>query len=176
MTVMISSIFSAFLSDAYGVDLNFNGELVTFPCEVIEGTPEDVVFYTRSAKYFHYEPATTPTQPFKISLQCDTSITAWNVVRVKFDGQPEPGMGEFSNQFIKVDGVNTGFLAVGLYDTDGSTPIELGEETIAESIVSRDRVDLNFSAFVKATPSALANKDVIPGDYRAVATFELFYE
>ncbi|EHL5408698.1 type 1 fimbrial protein, partial [Salmonella enterica] len=37
-------------------------------------------------------------------------------------------------------------------------------------------LQLNFKAFVQATPDAVAKKSVQPGEYTSVANFELFYE
>ncbi|ACY85085.1 hypothetical protein ETAE_2250 [Edwardsiella piscicida] len=42
--------------------------------------------------------------------------------------------------------------------------------------IDENTILLNFKAFVQATPDAVRQKNVSPGDYSSVAGFELFYE
>ncbi|HIF9174492.1 TPA: fimbrial protein [Photobacterium damselae] len=158
------------------VEVNFDGELIDYPCEIISGSPEDVIFLTRAVKYFHDEPGKTPPQEFTIKLKCDPSINYWNVVKTRFTGNEEPEMGSLSNQFLRVSGVNQGFLGISILDVDGETPVIFGQNTLPVSIVGLDYLDLKFSAYVQATNKAIANKLVVAGDYEAIAAFELIYE
>ncbi|EKO4926373.1 type 1 fimbrial protein, partial [Salmonella enterica] len=119
-----------------------------------------------------------PAEKFSIRLvDCDTS-SIWKTVKLKFSGNPEPGMKEKSDWFLRVSGENQGKLAVGLLDTDGVTPLKLGDahNNRQGTQIEGNTVTLNFKAFVQATPDAIAQKSVQPGEYESVANFELFYE
>lgn len=87
-------------------------------------------------------------------------------------------MKERADYFLKVTGSNTGKLAIGLLDTDGTTLMKLGDAHNHRqgTPVDRDTLQFNFKAYVQATPDALAQKSVTPGSYASTANFELFYE
>ncbi|MEC9534034.1 fimbrial protein [Escherichia marmotae] len=164
---------------AGAVNVTFKGELLDRPCQIDSGSlNQDVEFPERPAKDFQYAPGRGPAENFSIRLvQCNTS-TIWKTVKLKFSGDKESAMKEQSGYFLKVTGVNTGKLAVGILDTDGTTLMKLGEAHNhgQGTPVDRDTLQFNFKAYVQATPDALAQKSVTPGSYASTANFELFYE
>lgn len=168
-----------FALSAGAVNVTFDGELVDRPCQVDPGSLNQTVrFLERPARDFWWAPAKSPAENFSIRLtDCDTT-SIWKTVKLKFSGDREMNMTGQSDYFLKVTGVNQGKLAVGLLDTDGTSPLKLGE---AHNKGQGGRIDgnslqLNFKAFVQATPEAVARKSVQPGEYTSVANFELFYE
>lgn len=168
-----------FVLSASAITVNFDGELLDRPCQIDPGSlGQTVVFMERPVKDFQYSPGRSPTETFKIRLiDCDmTSI--WKTVKLKFSGDRESNMTGQADYFLKVGGVNQGKLAVGLLDTDGVTPLKLGavHNNSQGTPISGNALDLNFKAFVQATPEAIANKSVRPGEYTSIANFELFYE
>lgn len=164
---------------AGAVNVTFDGELLDRPCQIDSASLNQTVqFLERAAKYFHRTPGRGPTEDFSIRLvQCNTG-SIWKMVKLKFTGNKESAMKDKSEYFLKVTGVNAGKLAIGILDTDGITPIKLGEAHNhgQGTLVDRDTLQFNFKAFVQATPDALAQKSVAPGSYTSTADFELFYE
>ncbi|CAD6078903.1 PapK protein [Escherichia coli] len=164
---------------ANAVNVTFDGELIDRPCQIDPGSLNQTVqFLERPVKDFQYMPGRGPAEEFSIRLvDCDTS-SIWKTVKLKFSGDNEPGMKEKSDWFLRVSGENQGKLAVGLLDTDGVTPLKLGDahNNRQGTQIEGNTVTLNFKAFVQATPDAIAQKSVQPGEYKSVANFELFYE
>ncbi|EAA8874324.1 type 1 fimbrial protein [Salmonella enterica] len=177
---LLPAIVSMALSgQAQAVTVNFDGELLDRPCQVApESLQQDVIFLERPARDFWMAPARSPVEKFTIRLmECDTT-SIWKVVKLKFSGTPENNMTGQADYFLKVTGDNAGKLAVGLLDTDGKTPLKLGEfqnNGQGTQIDGRD-VLLKFGAFVQATPDAVTQKSVRPGQYTSAANFELIYE
>lgn len=162
------------------VDVSFNGELIDYPCKIDTGSDNQTIhFLDYPSINFHTNPGKTPSQKFSIRLRdCDTS-SAWKTVKIRFTGNKEPQMNERSDYFLSVSGSgNEGKLAVGLLDTDGKTPLKLGEanNNLNGTILTNGSMSLDFFAFVQATPEAILNKGVQPGAYVSLATFELVYE
>ncbi|ARD19480.1 Fimbrial adapter PapK [Edwardsiella anguillarum] len=161
------------------VDMNFSGELLERPCEISqESLVQEVGFLTRPVRDFWVSPGKGPATGFSIKLiNCNTASIA-RVVKLKFSGTREPNMLGQADYFLRVNGVNQGRLAIGILDTDGKMLLKLGD---AHNHQQGNRIDentilLNFKAFVQATPDAVRQKNVSPGDYSSVAGFELFYE
>ncbi len=165
---------------AGAVNITFDGELLDRPCQIDSASLNRTVqFLERPVKDFQYAPGRGPAERFSIRLvQCNTN-TIWKTVKLRFSGTREDAMKEQKDYFLKVTGVNTGKLAIGILDTDGTTLMKLGEAYHNHgqgTPVDRDTLQFNFKAYVQATPEALAQKSVIPGSYASTANFELFYE
>lgn len=158
-----------------GADVVFTGNLLDRPCQLDPASAgQDVIFSDSALPQFHNAPGKSHSKNFAIKLLNCRAESIGKIVKVVFSGEPEqrvPGA-------LKVSGVNSGRLAIQIIDTDGKTPLALGDvhhagngEVIASGIVT-----LNFSAYVQATPEAMADKSVQPGDYSAIATFEINYQ
>ncbi|WP_065106395.1 fimbrial protein [Escherichia coli] len=169
---------------AGAVNVTFDGELLDRPCQIDSASLNQTVqFQARAAECFHRPPGRGPAEDFSIRLvQCNTS-TIWKTVKLRFSGPREDAMKEQKDYFLKVKGTgggdNTGKLAIGILDTDGTTLMKLGEAYHNHgqgTPVDRDTLQFNFKAYVQATPEALAQKSVTPGSYASTANFELFYE
>ncbi len=165
---------------AGAVNVTFDGELLDRPCQIDSASLNQTVqFLERPVKDFQYAPGRGPAENFSIRLvQCNTA-TIWKTVKLKFSGDTESGMNEKSAWFLRVSEPEyQGKLAVGLLDTDGVTPLKLGEahNNSQGTQIEGNAIVLNFKAFVQATPDAIAQKSVQPGKYSSVANFELFYE
>lgn len=164
---------------AGAVNVTFDGELIDRPCQIDpDSLNQTVQFLDRSVKDFQYAPGRGPTENFSIRLvQCNTN-TIWKTVKLKFSGDKESAMKERADYFFKVTGGNTGKLAIGILDTDGTTLMKLGDAHNhgQGTPIDRDALLFNFKAYVQATPDALAQKSVTPGSYASTANFELFYE
>lgn len=170
-------LFFALSSGA--VTISFDGELIDRPCQIAsDSLNQTVQFLSRPVKDFYIYPGKSPAEKFSIHLvDCDTH-TMWKTVKLKFYGTNEPEMNELSEYFLRVSGKNEGKLAIGLLDTDGVTPLKLGmvHNNKQGSYIEGKTVTMNFKAFVQATPAAVINKSIQPGEYSSVVNFELFYE
>ncbi|HAX5209945.1 TPA: type 1 fimbrial protein [Escherichia coli] len=164
---------------AGAVNVTFDGELLDRPCQIDSGSLNQTVqFLERPIKDFQYAPGRGATEDFSIVLlQCNAG-TIWKTVKLKFSGDNESAMEEKADYFLKVTGVNTGKLGVGILDTDGTTLLKLGDAHNNQqgTLLEGSTVILNFKAFVQATPDAIAQKSVQPGEYTSVVNFELYYE
>lgn len=164
---------------AGAVQVNFAGELMDLPCQIApESRNQEVVFLQRPAKDFWFAPARAPVKNFTIRLMACDASSMQKTVKLKFSGQRESNMTGQSDYYLRVSGINQGLLGIGLLDTDGSTPLKLGtaHNKTQGSRIEGTSVLLTFGAVVQATPQAIANKRVQPGEYSAVANFELSYE
>lgn len=162
------------------VDMEFRGELLDRPCQIKPGDENQLVtFMDRPAKDFWFPPARSPAESFSIHLtECDTT-SVWKTVKVKFSGTKEEAMGTQSDYFLAMSGgPNKGKLAVGLLDSDGTTPLKLdeAESNIRATAIDGTDVALQFKAFVQATPAAIVAQNVAPGEYTSTVNFELFYQ
>lgn len=169
-----------YISEVQAVGLEFTGELLDAPCIVDSAsTSQAVTFLERSTKDFWHLPGRGELQKISIKLvNCEPSELA-KVVKVTFSGKPEPNMGEKEDSFIALNpGPNKGRLAIGLLDTDRRTPLKLGVEhnnSLGTEIINNS-MELNFWAFIQATPDAIIDKSITEGDYSSQVKFSLKYQ
>lgn len=170
-------IFASLCSLSHGsfADMVFTGNLQDRLCQLAPSSAEqDVIFPQMTLAQFLDAPGRSPSQNFAIRLLNCQADAPGKVVKLIFSGQSEqsvPGA-------VKVSGVNSGKLVIQLVDTDGITPLALGEAHRAGKgdLITADMMTLNFSAYVRPTPDALAERSVKEGDYSAVVTFEINYQ
>ena len=163
------------LSGRGAADMAFTGNLLDRPCQLDPtSAAQDVVFMQSALPQFHHAPGRSPAKRFPIKLLNCRAESIGKVVKVVFSGEAEQGL----PGALKVAGVNAGRLAIQLVDADGQTALALGDAHRAGNgdVISAESVTLNFSAYVQATPDALAEKSVTAGDYSAIATFEINYQ
>lgn len=178
MAKALISLTLLYLSGFSGVarsDMIFTGSLLERPCQLDPISSEQYVAFPESTlSQFHNAPGRSGSKKFVIKLFNCQAAWMGKVVTVVFSGEQAPEL----PGALKVTGVNSGKLAIQLIDTDGITPLPLGEIHHAgngDAIVA-DGFALNFSAYVTATSKALADRSVEAGDYTATATFEINYQ
>ena len=163
------------LGGQVAADMAFTGNLLDRPCQLDPtSATQDVVFLQSALPQFHNAPGRGPAKRFPITLLNCRTESIGKIVKVVFSGEAEQGL----PGALKVAGVNTGKLAIQLIDADGQTPLAPGDAHRAGKgdVINAESVTLNFSAYVQATPDALADKSVTAGDYSAIATFEINYQ
>ncbi|WP_050490197.1 fimbrial protein [Escherichia coli] len=182
MTLGIAVLYliGNFAFSAKAVDISFKGDLTDYPCKIDTSSDNQTVHFLKyPVKNFHISPGNAPPQKFSIRLRdCDAS-SSWKIVKFRFSGNKESQMKERSDYFLSVTGSgNEGKLAIGLLDTDGKTPLKLGEDHNHSNGTPLIDGSMNFDffAFTQATPDAISNKSVQPGEYKSLAKFELTYE
>lgn len=175
--VLIFALLTAVVHPVSGLasELGFKGNMLDRPCQVAaESLQQEVVFKTRPAKDFWYSPGYSPAESFSVKLVNCHPSTMGKVVHLTFGGVSEPAL----PGYLQVGGVNRGRLGIGILDTDGETLLPLGgsHNKGNGTEVTRESVTLTYRARVQATPEAIRNRSVEPGDYDALATFELHYQ
>lgn len=156
-------------------DMFFTGSLLERPCQLDPTSSEQYVAFPESTlPQFHNVPGRSSSKKFVIKLFNCQATWFGKVVTVVFSGEQDPGV----PGALKVTGVNSGKLAIQLIDQDGITPLPLGKIHHASNgdVIAADSFTLNFSAYVTATPKALADRSVEAGDYAAIATFKINYQ
>ncbi|EEE1598522.1 type 1 fimbrial protein [Salmonella enterica] len=174
LLVVVTAFSSGMVGAADPVSLGFKGNLLDRPCQVApESASQDVVFFDTPARQFWLWPGKTYNEKFSVKLVNCHASTVGKVVKLVFRGQEETAL----PGYLKVSGVNAGRLGIGIVDTDGSTLLKLGQvhNLRAGNTVSTSTLTLNFMVYAQATPEAITQKSVVPGDYAATATFELSY-
>ncbi|MDQ9159045.1 fimbrial protein [Citrobacter portucalensis] len=178
--IAVLHLIGSFAFSAKAVDISFKGDLTDYPCKIDTGSDNQTVHFLKyPVKNFHINPGNTPPQKFSIRLRdCDAN-SSWKIVKFRFSGNKESQMKERSDYFLSVTGSgNEGKLAIGLLDTDGKTPLKLGESHNHSNgtPLTDGSMNFNFFAFTQATPDAISNKSVQPGEYESLVKFELTYE
>ncbi|WP_230354403.1 fimbrial protein [Lelliottia sp. WAP21] len=174
MQKLLLFFFLIFSNNVFA-NIDFSGNLSDRPC-IIDPAHQDqnVVFERIADLTFNNWPGKSYTERFSIKLKhCDVT-TFRKVLRLTFLGSEETAL----PGHLKVAGNNAGKLGIGIVDTDGSSLLELGNSHnsgMGSKVVGLG-LTLNFGAFIQSTPEAIANKSVQPGDYNAIATFELDYQ
>lgn len=173
--LLYSLLFIVLLPAAGGAsELGFKGSLLDRPCQIAAASLiQDVIFKTRPAKDFWHFPGRSPTESFSVKLINCHLTTLGKFVRLTFHGEPEPAL----SGYLKVGGINSGRLGIGIVDTDGKTFLPLGEvhNKGNGNEVTKDSITLIYNAYIQATPEAINTKSVEPGSFYAMATFELSY-
>ncbi|WP_256114192.1 fimbrial protein [Escherichia coli] len=178
---MHGALFSVLLSvvflpvSVHASELGFKGNLLDRPCQIAPSSAaQDVTFRETATPLYRVWPGKSYEEKFQIKLiNCHVS-TMGKVVQLTFKGTEEPKL----PGYLRVSGVNSGKLGIGIIDTDGSSLLKLNQVHNGGqgNKVEKDSVTLDFKAFVQATSEAITNKAVQPGDYSATATFELLYK
>jgi minor pilin subunit PapK len=156
-------------------DVMFQGNLLDRPCKVDPASQmQDVTFLDTATPLYWVWPGKSAEKTFQVTLVNCYASTLGKVVKLTFSGAEElalPG-------YLATTGANAGRLAIGFLDTDGSTLLRLGtpHHNGAGDVVTGSSLTLKFKAFVQATPDAISQKSVVPGDYSATATFEVNYQ
>ncbi len=178
--IAVLHLIGSIAFSAKAVDISFHVDLTDYPCKIDTGSDNQTVHFLKyPVKNFQMNPGNTPPQKFSIRLRDCDSNSSWKIVRFIFSGNKESQMKERSDYFLSVTGSgNEGKLAIGLLDTDGKTPLKLGEShnhSNGTPLIDGS-MNLDFFAFVQATPDAISNKSVQPGEYESLVRFELVYE
>ncbi|HCR3451291.1 TPA: type 1 fimbrial protein [Citrobacter werkmanii] len=173
MGCLMVMVAGASLPACAGVDLM--GTLLDRPCQVDPvSSSQEVEFLDTAVPLFRVAPGQSYRKSFVIRLINCHATTLGKTVKLVFSGQAEPAL----PGHLAVTGVNRGALGIGIVDTDGNTLLKPGEvhNLGAGDTVAGNSVTLNFRAYVQATPQAIVQKSVQPGDYSSTATFALNYE
>ncbi|EPL0050183.1 fimbrial protein [Escherichia coli] len=170
---LLSVIFLS--APGFASELAFSGNLLDRPCQIDPAeTSREVTFMDTAARLYYSWPGKSYEEKFRVKLINCHASTMGKVVKLTFSGTEETAL----PGYLQVTGINRGRLGIGIIDTDGSSLLKLNQvhNRGQGNKVEADSITLNFKAFVQATPEAVRNKTVQPGDYSSTVTFELLYE
>lgn len=160
---------------AVAQNLMFQGSLLDAACQLDPGSMSPTVTLPASGvRQFNRLPGRSGTETFSIRLVNCSAPMVGKVARLSFSGTGEAAL----PGYVAVNGGNTGRLGIGIIDTDGSSLLSLGNEHHSGKgdTLTGSTLTMTFKAFVQATPEALAQQSVVPGDYDAMVNFTVAYQ
>ena len=168
--IMLIPCQAAFAAKAQPDNVHLSGALVAEPCTLPDSDTDIHLDFGTVIESYLYEYRKTLSKPFFIHLiDCDPSL--YNTLSVTFQGPPDsedPGI-------LALDPTSTAKgVAIGFALQDGS-PLSVNKPAPYQTIAQGNNT-LAFSAFVQAEPSAVLNKTLVVGDFKAIATFILSYQ
>lgn len=160
---------AAFAAESGSAEMDFHGSLVAQPCWMNPDFANRVFDMGNIPNAdLYYNPHSRMTN-FSIVLSgCDFGETGKGTVTTRFEGNESaelPG-------YLALTPANTG-AAIGLMTQKGAK-LPLGETSAPVQVANGGNI-LNFTAYVQAEPTALANHTIALGDFTATATFFLEY-
>lgn len=151
-------------------NVSFTGALVAEPCVIPPGEESVNLEFGSIVNKALYAGARTKGVPFSIHLtECNPAIAG--TVSVTFSGAPADGL---PGLLAPDAGSVAKGIAIGLETPEG-VPVKPGEAGAVTGVTTGGML-LTWQAYVQATPDALANQGITPGEFTATATFSLDYE
>lgn len=171
--VIIGLVLTAgvWLSQARAADnLSFKGRLVAQACTIRAGDEAQELGFHDISSQFLYLNTRTAGESLSIHLEaCDTSVAA--SVTTTFSGNESV---ELPGLLALAAGSRARGIAIGL-ETLANAPLPLNMASEKQALVSGSNV-IEFKAYVKGEPRAIADKSIRAGSYTAVSTFMLSYQ
>ncbi|HBE9081371.1 fimbrial protein [Serratia fonticola] len=169
--LILSFIFIS--SGGYAAEnLKFSGELVRQPCVLSPGDENIPLDFGEIIDKYLYAHERVKGQTITIHLQnCDTSLA--KMIRVSFTGAGNDALPGYLS--VSSGDINSG-LAIGLENTSNGNPININNGTNMNIEINPGTMDINFNAFVRGEPKAIANKTISRGVFNAILNFSLIYE
>lgn len=168
VVITLTFFLISFYSHASESNLQFDGALVTEPCNLDPNTTDIVVDFKSVVAKSLYKYNRSSSEVFTINLtDCDMSMS--NMVSFTFKGaedQSLPGL-------LAVNGTAKG-IAIGLEYEDG-TLLSLNQPT-TQLALSEGESQFTFRAYVAGEPEAVQKESMIMGQFNATATFEMEYQ
>ena len=148
-----------------GGKVNFEGSIIDAPCSLDAKSVDQTVRLDQISNKVLANNGTSDTAAFNIELrQCD--ITTMKKVKITFGGDIDTT----DPTLLAIAGTARG---AGIELSKGNQPVKLGQALPAHTLIEGDN-SLLFGARLKGTTA----KDVAvtPGEFNAVANFQLAYE
>lgn len=150
-------------------NLRFTGDLVAEPCTLRPGDDAITVDITDVSIRELYSNTRTPGRAFQIHLEgCNSSIA--DSVTTTFSGAPNaalPGL-------LALDGSSVAHgVALGL-ETPADIPLPLNVTSDTQTLSDGNNI-IEFKAYVRGEPQAIADRSIQAGAFRATSTFTLNY-
>ncbi|UYP73324.1 fimbrial protein [Pantoea dispersa] len=157
------------VSPAQAIEMQLHGTLVAEPCSLEPDQQQlELNFGDIVAKSLYQNPR-TPARPLVMRLSgCDTELG--KDVELVFNGNADA---EQPDLLALAGDAGAKGVAIGLSDADGKlVPINRG---VMHFPLQQGDNQLQFSAWLQASASAIAERTIEPGNVSAIATFYLNY-
>lgn len=167
ITLSGGAIYSSTVAAAQ--NLIMRGTLVDAPCLLRPGDENLVLDFGDVIDKLLYRYARTPSKPFELHLEgCEVSV--FKNVKVTFQGTE-------NSQLPGLLALDTGSMAQGIAigmesNTGAALPLNIEGPTTA---LQTGNTVLAFQAYIQGEPSALSNRKIAYGPFRATATFVFNY-
>lgn len=151
-------------------NVHFSGALVAEPCTVPDSDADIKLDFSSVIEKSLYQYQRTKSLPFTIQLEnCDPMLMS--TVSVTFEGTPDD---ELTTMLAIDPSSSAKGVAVGLEQIDGA-PLAINKAGPYQQLSQGDN-SLTFNAYIQAKPEAIAQKQIIAGDFTATSTFVLGYQ
>lgn len=159
---------------ALASDLILKGNLIESPCIIDPGSSSQVIqFMETSTRLYQSMPGKSYAEKFEIRLINCNALALGKIVDVVFTGTEEPSL----PGYLKVNGINEGKLAIGIMDNLENNLLKINQNNNnSGKVIEGDNVNMTYKAFVQATPKAIIDKTVRPGNYSSILTFNISYK
>ena len=159
---------------ALASDLLFKGNLIDSPCIIDPGSSSQIIqFMETSTRLYQNMPGKSYVEKFEIRLINCNALAFGKIVDVIFTGIEEPNF----PGYLKVNGVNEGKLAIGIMDNLENNLLKINQNNNnSGKLINGNNVYMTYKAFVQATPKAILDKTVRPGNYSSILTFNISYK
>lgn len=152
-------------------EVTINVTVLAPPCDISEDDQRGITanFAPVSYRQF-YNGSAGPQSDFALHLSnCDSSMA--KSIHFTFSGTEEPSL----PGMLALDPASGAKgVAIGI-KSDNGTAININHPSDAFALSDGSMV-FNFIAWLQATPEALANRNILPGDFSAQAVISLSYE
>lgn len=150
-------------------NLSFKGNLVAAPCALRPGDEVKLIDMKDVSSGELYANTRTPGRAFQLHLEgCDSSIA--DSVTTTFSGTPNAAL----HGLLALDGGSVARgIALGL-ETPANVPLPINVTSEKQALNDGDNV-IEFKAYVRAEPQAIADKSIKAGAFTATSTFLLDY-
>lgn len=165
-TALLAGSAFAGIANAADGTINFIGNITAAACTVTPGTAtQNVTLGTVSSSGLTTVGAVSAPTKFNIVLTaCPATATS---ATIKFDG-PADAKNSSLLALTNIAGMATG-VAVGLYETNGSTMIPIGSASSSHTLSTSADTTLGFIAKYVSTDA------VVAGSANAVSSFTVIY-
>jgi len=177
--IMIATLMAMGVSSfSYAADqghgkVNFKGSIIDAPCTVHPDSIDQTVDLGQVSNRVLADGGKSELRPFSIKLEnCDFGTpAAKNKVTTTFNGVVAP---ETNNKLLNISGSASG-AGVGIQSYQGEDVV-MGKPTSAVELAGNGDNELKFSGYLQGLSSDSAAVAIVPGDFTAVANFQLAYQ
>lgn len=177
--IMIATVMAMGVSSfSYAADqghgkVNFKGSIIDTPCNVHPDSVDQTVDLGQISNRALAKSGKSELRQFTIKLEnCDFgSPAAKNKVTTTFNGAVVAGT---NSKLLNISGSAAG-AGVGIQTYQGEDVV-MGKPTTGVELAGNGDNELKFAGFLQGLSSNDVDVPVVPGDFTAVANFQLAYQ
>lgn len=169
VTSLLAGLTLMYAASVPGIENNLvmDGSLVTEPCSLDPDTSNVTVDFKTVVDKELYSHSRTAGREFKIDL-VDCDPTLGQRVNISFKGEESAALPGLLATTDKTKGI-----AIGI-ETEKGEQMEINKSELTYTIDGKS-LELIFKGYIQAEPDAIANHQIVLGEFSSIATFELNY-